>query len=747
MRPLNRRSVSTFVPELLQPLARWWWVLAIVLCPALYLSGSTAERLAVGAAALLAAAGIFDAGRRPATSRLALALLLAATASLAVHLLLDDFGLRHVWLYSAVNLPWYLKLANLWGGDESTLLFLATLTALFTPGMCRRGGWAAPGALVLLALFALGASVWSPFATTSPADAARLTSQGMNAHLMSPWMAFHPPQLFLAYVLLLAPAGAALQALTGRGGDWDRVAPIHLRAGWLVLSGGLAVGMWWAYEDITFAQIWHWDPVQTSVFVVWALASAQLHCLRKYRPRATFAILSPFLALLTGIAVLVSMAVTRTAMLASSHRYVGETSFLLYAAAAAVLGVLTLGALIHGWRAGARRKGARDESVILIRIAVIAFCAAAAIAFGHLAEAFAGAWLGLPRPDSLKPFFETLTRWSKPSELAELRRAFDQWDIYGFGVNRWLAPLAILFGLVGGHYFMPLHRRWRWAGLLCALAAVLAAALVWQPFETHFRGIGMTSGKTVAIFGWLDAAFAAGAYLLLAVTLWLVEAMRRHWGRPLIRRYYLPVGLIHTGIVIAIAAATTGTIFDSYAQKMVNYPEDFGQSLALPDGYSVTLALRDYGAVNDGGRGNDGSGGFYAVADASWSLKRGDNILERQSGHTLFRDARPPPQGGQGAVRLMCEILDYRYARYVDKSGRIMHPFIHRGLWRDVQVWFPSPEFKTGESGIAEPQPGRLPLVLKTYPMMTWLWVGLAMALAGAGVIFGYTLTDRRNRT
>jgi hypothetical protein len=75
-----------------------------------------------------------------------------------------------------------------------------------------------------------------------------------------------------------------------------------------------------------------------------------------------------------------------------------------------------------------------------------------------------------------------------------------------------------------------------------------------------------------------------------------------------------------------------------------------------------------------------------------------------------------------------------------------MHPFIHRGLWRDVQVWFPSPEFKAGNTGEPEPQPGRLPVILKTYPMMTWLWIGLAMALAGAGITFGYTLADRRGR-
>ncbi len=98
------------------------------------------------------------------------------------------------------------------------------------------------------------------------------------------------------------------------------------RLGWLILSLGLASGMRWAYEDFTFGQIWHGDPVQTSVFMVWALATAHLHALRRYRPDGSFALTHPLLGLMTGGAALLSMAVTRSPVLASSHRYVGETS-------------------------------------------------------------------------------------------------------------------------------------------------------------------------------------------------------------------------------------------------------------------------------------------------------------------------------------------------------------------------------------------------------------------------------------
>ena len=230
----------------------------------------------------------------------------------------------------------------------------------------------------------------------------------------------------------------------------------------------------------------------------------------------------------------------------------------------------------------------------------------------------------------------------------------------------------------------------------------------------------MTSGSTVAIFGWLDAALVAGLYLLVSATLWLGNALRRHWRLPPVRRYFLPVGLAHVGIVVAALSGFAAMVLDSHARKMVNFPEDFGKVLALPDGYEVTLRIREQGPVTDGGRGTDAAGS-HAVAEVGWSLRRGGEILEERTGHTLFRDERPPLQGERGAVRLMCEILDYRYARFADGSGRVMHPFIHRGLWRDVQVWFPAPEYGIAEDGTARPLPGRVPVVLKVFPMMSWL--------------------------
>ena len=94
----------------------------------------------------------------------------------------------------------------------------------------------------------------------------------------------------------------------------------------------------------------------------------------------------------------------------------------------------------------------------------------------------------------------------------------------------------------------------------------------------------------------------------------------------------------------------------------------------------------------------------------------------------------------------MCEILDYRYARYVSGDAEMIHPLIHRGLWRDVQVWLPAIDY-SGPQGPGVATDGRrtttVPLVLKVYPLVGWLWLGLGLALAGAAVRLIGTLRQR----
>ncbi len=157
-----------------------------------------------------------------------------------------------------------------------------------------------------------------------------------------------------------------------------------LRAAWLILSSGLFAGMWWAYEDFSFGQFWHWDPVQTSVFVVLALITAQLHGLGRYHPRGRFALLLPGLAALNGIAV---------AALDGDHaqphaRLLAPLCRRQLAAPAAGHGRradrLTLWALVLGLRRSRARSPRPAEPTALLMVAIGGLLAAAAIGTLHI---------------------------------------------------------------------------------------------------------------------------------------------------------------------------------------------------------------------------------------------------------------------------------------------------------------------------------------------------------------------------
>ncbi len=54
---------------------------------------------------------------------------------------------------------------------------------------------------------------------------------------------------------------------------------------------------------------------------------------------------------------------------------------------------------------------------------------------------------------------------------------------------------------------------------------------------------------------------------------------------------------------MALVAGTAATVFDSYAQRMVAYPEDFGGPIRFPDGFALSVMLEEDGAHADGGPG------------------------------------------------------------------------------------------------------------------------------------------------
>ena len=729
-------------------------LLAPVLAIPLYWGGATLEILALWLACGLLALALAGARIAPLRGRMrgqmrgwmrgqarwlsaaAATLLAAALLALFAHLLGDDFGYRAVWLYSGAELVWWLKLSALWAGEEGTLLLLAAGTALAAAELSKARGWAGAGLLAIALVFAVGTLLWSPFAA-APAEAAALPrGRGLNAHLDSLWMALHPPLVLLAYALLLLPVGAALQSLARGDGALRPLAERWLRLGWLLLTLGLATGMAWSYEDATFGQLWHWDPVQTAVFASWALATAALHGLRVYHPSAACARSFPLLVVACAASVPLAMAVTRSQTLASSHRYIGDTAqplFLLLGAGIAAAGV---GACWLG-RGRAMRRVA-GGALWLRRAAMLLFAGCAALALLALLQAGLSAGLELPRPESTQPFLDTVRRWGD----AELLRAFARWEVDPYAVNRWLAPPAALLALLGGHAFLDaLPKRIARALTLAAALLGIAVALRWSPLTQLYSGRGMTSLQTLENFFWLELLYAGLLWLVLCAASRGLLALRRGDG------YLAGVASLHAGAALALGALLAATLLDSYSQRSLRYPEDFHSVQRFADGYALSLSLADAARRGDGARG----AGFVAEMAAELALPDGGTLR----GLTRLREAQPPAPGDGGAMRQLCEILDYRYARAAGGPSRRLDPLIERGLWRDVQLWVPAPTFAvsadgsgsaTGAgSGALLAQPGELTVVIKRFPLVGLLWLGLAvLCLAAAWLTWRAWLMPRR---
>ena len=256
-----------------------------------------------------------------------------------------------------------------------------------------------------------------------------------------------------------------------------------------------------------------------------------------------------------------------------------------------------------------------------------------------------------------------------------------------------------------------------------ALLATAAAVFWLQPFERWFDGRGLTSGKTVAQFPALDALLVALAYLLLSIGAVIYNRAKRQTGAMSI-----PVGVAHIGAILALFGGLSATIFDSYTQRLISIPDDLGTTQEFAGGYTVTIGTVRGAAAQDGARGAAEHGAFHTIGEVSWSLKRHGARIDGGSGHTVYRDERGAAKQGTGAIRLMCEAIDYRFARYRSGDSQMIHPLISRGLLRDVQIWLPAalPDPSTAQA------PSRAPIVLKTFPLMSLVWIGMLICFAGA---------------
>ncbi|NLE43986.1 MAG: cytochrome c biogenesis protein CcsA [Chloroflexi bacterium] len=259
-------------------------------------------------------------------------LLWSAVGLLLLAFVTDRFQIQYVAEHSSRDLPLYLKVSALWGGQEGSLLLWCALQALFAAlvarGIVGKGdrttAWATTFLSVITAFFCIITfSQSNPFvlSVVTPHDGA-----GLNPLLRHIAMVIHPPAMYVGYVGLSVPFALALAALlTGRLDEWPRIARGWLLVAWVFLGVGLLLGARWAYDVLGWGGYWGWDPVENAGLMPWLTSTALLHGLVMQNERRGFRSWNVVLATSSFVLVLFGTFVTRSGLIVSVHAFARST--------------------------------------------------------------------------------------------------------------------------------------------------------------------------------------------------------------------------------------------------------------------------------------------------------------------------------------------------------------------------------------------------------------------------------------
>ncbi|HEX7348703.1 MAG TPA: heme lyase CcmF/NrfE family subunit [Rhodanobacteraceae bacterium] len=197
----------------------------------------------------------------------------------------NDFSVAYVAQNSNLSLPWFYKLAAVWGAHEGSLLLWMLILNLWTVAMVALGG-KLPQAFFSRVIGVLGfvafgfllymVTTSDPFVRMLPAPA---NGADLNPVLQDPGLTFHPPLLYMGYVGFSVAFAFAIASLLGGElkSTWVRWSRPWTNAAWAFLTVGIVAGSAWAYYELGWGGWWFWDPVENASFMPWLIGAALIH--------------------------------------------------------------------------------------------------------------------------------------------------------------------------------------------------------------------------------------------------------------------------------------------------------------------------------------------------------------------------------------------------------------------------------------------------------------------------------------
>jgi cytochrome c-type biogenesis protein CcmF len=257
--------------------------------------------------------------------------LLVSLGALSYQFLTDDYTNQFVWQFSNRSMPWIYKFTAVWGGMDGSMLLWAFILSV-SCGLLAWGALKQPWRLMQWVLVAANTSLLffvtvvcfftNPFryinAPFIPPD-----GNGLNPLLQNPYMAIHPPMLYLGFTTFAIPYAFCMGALLA--GDlsstWIRLTRRWTLIAWGFLTLGIVLGGHWAYLELGWGGFWAWDPVENASFLPWLTGTAFLHSVMVQERKEMLKVWNIWLVVLTYGLTVFGTFLTRSGIVQSVHAF------------------------------------------------------------------------------------------------------------------------------------------------------------------------------------------------------------------------------------------------------------------------------------------------------------------------------------------------------------------------------------------------------------------------------------------
>ncbi len=246
---------------------------------------------------------------------------------------ISDFSNFNVFQNSHSNKPLIYKISGTWGNHEGSMLLWVSILSIYsfffslTKNIDLRFKQLTlliqSSLHVLFGLFIVFTS--NPFLINSVVVDEGL---GLNPILQDPGLAIHPPILYGGYVgysIVFSLAIAGL-LINNKNDEWVFITKKWSLISWTFLTGGIALGSYWAYYELGWGGWWFWDPVENISLMPWIAGLALVHSLLMVRGEQILKKWIIFLSILCFSLSIFGTFLVRSGILTSVHSFASDAS-------------------------------------------------------------------------------------------------------------------------------------------------------------------------------------------------------------------------------------------------------------------------------------------------------------------------------------------------------------------------------------------------------------------------------------